>query len=94
MGFAFTPMRRLYFQTPLRIGVDPAAIRQAAGEHQGIGAELIGDLQLDFSVRRRGFDRFPETVVLFGTIKGHAGTQNPICPTDSNAGRRERFPGV
>src|SRR6187397_1702231 len=71
-GLAFTPMRRLHFQPALRIGVDPSPISQAAGKHQRIGAELIDDLQLDFAVGRRGVNRFPEAVVLFGTIKRHA----------------------
>jgi hypothetical protein len=71
MGLALTPMGRLNFQPALRIGVDPAFFRQAAGEGQGVETKLIGDLQLDFAVGRRGFDRFPEAIVLFWTIKGH-----------------------
>ncbi len=71
MGFELTPMGRLDFQPALRIGIDPAAFSQTAGEHQGVGTELIRDLQLDFAVGRRGFDRFPEAIILFWTIKGH-----------------------
>ena len=72
MGLALTPMGRLNFQPALRIGVDPAFFRQAAGEGQCVGTKLIGDLQLDFAVGRRGFDRLPKAIILFWSIKRHA----------------------
>jgi hypothetical protein len=71
MGFALTPMGRLDFQPALRIGIDPTSFCQAAGERQGVGTKLIRDLQLDFAVGRGGFDRFPEAIILFWTIKRH-----------------------
>jgi hypothetical protein len=72
MGFALTPMGRLDFQPALRIGIDPTSFRQAAGERQGVGTKLIRDLQLDFAVGRGGFDRLPEAIILFWSIKRHA----------------------
>lgn len=91
MGFAFAPVGRLDLKPALGIGVDPAPLRQAAGEHQGIGAKLVGDLQLDFPVGRRGINRLPETIVLFRAIEGQAAPQSSY-PSDSNAGRRRMFP--
>jgi hypothetical protein len=90
MGLALTPMGRLNFQPALRIGVDPAFFRQAAGEGQGVGTKLIGDLQLDFAVGRRGFDRLPEAIILFWAIKRHA-TPNLNFPSNSNAVQRGMF---
>ena len=90
MGFALTPMGGLDFESALRIGINPAAFRQAAWEHQRVGTELIRDLQLDFAVGRGGFDRLPEAIILFRAIKRHA-APNPIYPTDSNAVRRGMF---
>ena len=93
MSFALTPMGRLDFQPALGIGIDPAPLCQAAGKHQRIGTELVSDLQLDFAVGRRGFDRLPEAIILFWTIKGHASPKFNY-PSDSNALRRRVFPNL
>ena len=69
MGFALTPMGRLDFEPALRVGIDPASVCQAAGERQCVGTKLIRHLQLDLAVRRRGFDGFPEAIILFWSIQ-------------------------